>query len=261
MYFKFSDKAQTAMDKVVKKFKDGNLSEVFQIAQIVRDPADTMPSNKWTWRNQILAYVQTGEIDCRGYRQWQAVERQVTEKGAAYIWAPLKKWIEEDGERIQIVVGFKAIPVFPLSKTEGEPLPEFDYSPKDPPPMLDLCEHLGLAVEWPGPNASQHGSYSLVGEGIELNTHDERTFFHELGHALHDRISEEKLIGAQDPHQETVAEFTACVLSELYGRDITGNSWQYIAGYNKDPMAAISGALDTVQEIMAEIDKVGNSKE
>ena len=76
------------------------------------------------------------------------------------------------------------------------------------------------------------------------------TFFHELAHAIHARIAGE-LKGAQTAEQETVAEFTAAVLMDLYGySDHTGNAWQYISHNAKDPLIAISKAMGTTEKVL-----------
>ena len=76
---KLSPKAQAALDRVVNTFKRGDLSPITEVVRL-RLGSDA-PASRWTFSNQVLAYAQTGELDCRGYRQWQQVGRQV-KKGA-----------------------------------------------------------------------------------------------------------------------------------------------------------------------------------
>jgi hypothetical protein len=81
--------AQAALDQVVEQFKSGDLAPVVKIARLQRN-GDPIPSDKWSLSNRILAFVQTGSYDCRGYRQWQQVGRFVKRGSkAAFIFGPI----------------------------------------------------------------------------------------------------------------------------------------------------------------------------
>ena len=54
----------------------------------------------------------------------------------------------------------------------------------------------------------------------------------------------------QDPHQETIAELTACTLAAIYHLDYTANAWKYISAYNSDPLRAIAAAAEDVARIV-----------
>jgi hypothetical protein len=253
---KLSAKAQAALDKVVSKFKTGDLSPIVQIARIHRDPADDCPMAHWSFNNIVMAYVQTGSLDCRGYKQWQKVNRHVVKgSSAAYILAPQTvqkkqngKPVLEDGKPVTFTY-FRTIPVFADDDTEGEPLPTFDYTPDALPPLADIAEQMGIDVQWAPLPPDRLGSATVDGKSIKVGTHDTKTFFHEMAHAIHAKI--DTLKGGQDTHRETVAEFTATVLMWMYGYgDRTGNCWQYIKNYSKDPIRAISKALGTVEQVL-----------
>jgi antirestriction protein ArdC len=108
---------------------------------------DAMASNglqRWSANNRLLAVVQMLQRDesleglhLMGFRQWERFNRKVS-KGAKAVWilAPVtRKLVEEDedGNRTEKhrVVGFKGVPVFNVSDTHGDPLPE---SPAKPAP-------------------------------------------------------------------------------------------------------------------------------
>lgn len=241
-----SDKARESLQKVVDRFKAGDIGPITKIVRIRL--SEELPASRWSLSNRILAYAQSGEVDCRGFRQWKQAGRTV-KKGerACYILGPKTRKIEEDGEERTIVTGFTAIPVFARHQTEGEPLPD-EEPPAELPPLMGVAERMGVAVEWrhiPG----AYGSYSPTKERIRMGTHDEAVFFHELAHAAHKRVLGQ-LAGGQDAHQETVAELTAAVLCDLYGRDHTGTSWEYISGYNDDPLGATLKALSDVGKVL-----------
>ncbi len=114
----------------------------------LRLPEDA-PARKWTFSNQVLAYAQTGCLDCRGYKQWQQMSRQV-KKGThgGFILGPRLKTVEDDktGENKKVLIGFIGISVHPVTNTEGEPIPEYD--PPEPPPLLDVAKRMGVSVIW-----------------------------------------------------------------------------------------------------------------
>lgn len=83
-----------------------------------------------------------------------------------------------------------------------------------------------------------------------LETHDEKTFWHELGHAAHHRIHPHLKPG-QDPKQEAVAELAATVIAGLYGSDFSGNCWHYLEGYSKDPLSLCLSVLSDTEKVLA----------
>jgi antirestriction protein ArdC len=190
-------------------------------------------------------------LDCRGYRQWQEVGRQV-QRGThgAYILVPrlVKKQDDETGEEKQVLIGFLAGAVHPLTNTEGDPIAQ--YQPEEPPPLLDVAQAMGISTDWMPVGPDELGHYSPDEDRIVLGTTDVKTFFHELAHAAHKRVNG-KLKGGQDTHQEAVAELAATVLMHLYGfGDRTGNAWAYIAYYSDEPLEAITKALGDVELVL-----------
>jgi hypothetical protein len=253
-----SAKAQKAMNTIVDKIKSGDIGPVVKVAKIKQHPDDKIPSTKWTFSNRVLAMFQTGSLDCRGYRQWQQVGRQV-QKGsqAAYILGPCTRTVEkENGEDETIVYGFRSIAVFPKSATSGDELPDFDYRPVAFPPLFDVAQGLGIEVEWKPAGKEYLGYCDVSGKAITLGSYNEKTWFHELAHAIHAHIAGELKPG-QDCEQETIADFSAMVLAELYNLDYTGNCWLYISRYNDDPFKAVMGAFSTVEKIIEFLENFG----
>lgn len=251
----FSEKAQASLKKVIAQFQSGDLSPVTDIVKIRRHADDTVPAHDWSLANQVLAFIQAGgELDCRGFRQWQLVERKVR-KGAraVYILGPVTRKVEDESsdEPRTIVLGFRSIPVFPLHATEGKPLPQFDYAPATLPPLYEVAERLGVSVSYGPIESAVGGWYAPGSKHIHLGAHNVSLFFHELAHAAHDTV--ESLQGGQDAEQETVAELTAAVLADLYGYDHTGDAWRYIQHYATEPLTAIYKALSAVDRVLAVI--------
>lgn len=251
---KLSAKAQTALGAVIAKFQSGDLSPVTHLATLKRqDGDDPVPFDTWSFNNRIMAYIQSGgSTDCRGYRQWQSVGRQV-QKGsrAAFILVPLtvKKKDKDTGEETMTVRGFRAVAVFAAKDTEGDPLPEYDYTPTKLPPLTDVAERFGIELTWKPGTPSRLGSTNQEGTKMTLHSEERGVFFHELAHAMHARLNGQ-LKGGQHIGQEVIAEFTAAVLMQLYGTDYTGNAWQYIAMYANDPLVAIMKAMSAVGKVL-----------
>lgn len=246
MKYKLSKAAEVAFNAVVQKMQSGDLSDMIDVLDKRISLPDDAPARKWTYRNQLLAYTTSqGELDCRGYRQWQEVGRQVPRGGGitAYILGPdlYKKENEETGETEWHLYGYHSIHVFPYSRTEGEPIEAYEVP--EAPPLLDVAERIGLQVRWE-PLLVELGHFKPHSKEIAVGTHDVKTFFHELCHAGHQEVIGKELQGGQDLHQEAVAELGATVLMQYYGLgDRTGNCWEYIASYSDDDKDVLGNVL------------------
>jgi len=250
---KLSNKAQQSLDKVIQQFKTGDLSPIVDVVRF--PPLAGVPSAKWSLGNQVMAYIQTGTLDCRGFRQWQQVGRKV-KKGekAAWILGPVTRKKEDDnGEEVMAVVGFTGISVFGAEQTEGEPLDyEIDRTPRQLPPLADVAARLGVTVKWQSVPADRLGDYNPLEDEIRMGTAETAVFFHELAHAAHYRVETGISGRGKVQHKEVVAEFTACVLMALYGiRDHTGNAWEYLSSYSEDPLTAITKGMAAIEGVIA----------
>ncbi len=248
---RLSPKAQASLNQVVEKFKSGDLSPIAEITRLERK-GDPLPFDTWSFSNRIIAFCQTGSTDLRGYRQWQKAGRQVVQGSkAAFILAPCTRKIDDEkDEKKVVVIGFKAIPVFALENTEGDPVPQHDYNPPQLPPLVDVAQRLGVKASWQPLPPDRLGDCDKSGENIRMATHDQAVFFHELAHAAHAKL-DGQLKSGQRTEQEAIADFTACVLMNMYGLgDRTGNTWHYIQHYHKDPLTAITKALSKVEQVL-----------
>jgi hypothetical protein len=215
-------------DRLMERFETGDVSDYIQAVLIQRKANDggDIPCLSWSWSNRVIALM-SGTSDARGYRQWQAVGRQVKAGTKAFhILAPrTRKFTEESegGEETERVVmtGFAPCPVFRYEDTEGDALPTpADYTPEELPPLYGVAGAFGIDVAYHSAPASPGwlGRYQRRGasERIHLVTDDESTFLHELAHAAHARVLKAKgakLQGGQDPKQEAVAELSATAKS------------------------------------------------
>lgn len=253
-------KTAEAIKRVIEKLESGTLSPITKLAVINRMPGDIIPpSSKWTFSNQLMAFIFSGSLDCRGYKQWKEVNRHVKkgEKAAACILVPCmpkkdKDQTEEEGKKKARPMYFITRPVFADYQTDGEELEKFDYTPGEPPPLLTLAESLEIPVNWLPVTRNAYGSYmhnpNNGDEHINLHSEELEVWFHELGHALHNRL--QLMDGETKVQKEVVAELVAAVLMDIYGIDNTGNAWRYISGYATNPLAAIKKALEDVTSIV-----------
>jgi len=243
-----SIKAQTSLNRVIEKFKAGDLSPISTVVRIDLD--ESAPARHWSLSNKVISFVQSGELDCRGFRQWQKAGRQI-KKGskAIYIFRPHTiKSITEDQEE-NICLGFSPVAVFPASCTKGDvDLP--GYAPIKFPPLIEMAQKFGISIEYVPLTPDKLGDCKTSGDKIRLGSHDTRIFFHELSHAIHSRI-DGNLKAGQQIDQETIAEFTTAVLMDFYNfGDHTGNAWKYISQYANNPLIAITKALGTVEKVL-----------
>ena len=252
---------QSAITTLLAMFASGNFPAQVAMTVICKQAGDHIPSDSWSLGNRLLMSSQ-GTNDARGFWQWNEVGRHV-KKGskAIHIFAPLtKKIVEKDeatGEETAriIVVGFRPIPVFRLEDTEGEPLPTFNYTPKQYPPFFDVAEKLGVKVEYKALRSDYYGRYTTTTRSIELDSHDVVVFYHELSHAVNDTFFD--LRKCEKAKKEIVAELAALVLCEISG--VSGYQWQgykYISAYCADSkpetvLKKMMGVLNDVEKIVS----------
>ena len=194
-----SGKGREAVDKalahVLALFESGELPEAVARTTIARLESDS-PVSSWSLGNRLLVLM-AGTEDARGFNQWKQAGRHVVKGAHAfYILAPSTRKVTDTdavtGEEVSrtAVVGFVGVPVFSFESTEGEPIVRPDYRPVQLPPLLDVAERLGVSVKWLPASGAGYGYYTRTREEIVLCSGDEPVFFHELGHAAHQRVLE-----------------------------------------------------------------------
>jgi antirestriction protein ArdC len=253
---KNSKTAQATLEAIVERFKTGDLSPVYQLVHFHKD----VPMSKWSFLNQLCVVITKNSFDARGFNQWKEVGRSV-KKGAkaTYILAPIfRKYTEEnaDGEEVQKewLSGFRAVPVFAVEDTEGEPLVEPEITQEEPPALVEVAKALGIPVKYDATSTPILGCYKPNSNEIELYSSDPEVWYHELGHAVAEHVGAK----FQDYNSnEVVAELTSAVLMMVYEhKDNTGNAWKYISAYSADPIQAVARAMKHVERILEFINSV-----
>ncbi len=242
-------RANSELEKIVQLFSSKELPDLC-VKALINSPE--RPSSKWSFGNQLLMLL-AGTSDARGFRQWNEAGRWVA-KGAKAFWilGPVRKKVrarnetlDEQGESKEeefreILLGFRAIPVFRYEDTTGQNLPV--YQPRDPPPLMEVADRFGMKVQYEQLAPGIYGATDHTNKTIFLATEDWDTFFHELGHAIH-RTFEPKSGHGQEPEAETIAQLVAATLARLYGKPADNFSWSYIASYAQSSNPQMVGRL------------------
>jgi antirestriction protein ArdC len=185
-----------------------------------------------------------------GFHAWKKLGRSVA-KGEKAIWilAPMtvRKGGESDDERV--VRGFKHVPVFDISQTEGEDLPAVCHKLTGDEPAASL----GYSVE---PTELRDGvngdcTFNLRRIRVEVrnaSAQRAKTLAHEIAHAL--------LHSNQPDHQlaELEAESTAYVVCSCLGLDTSSYSFGYVAswaGGGEQAVTGIKASCSRIQEAAA----------
>lgn len=252
---KNADKIQTVLNSILEAFENGTIPEAVAVASF--PVPEGLPSSKWSIRNRTIMAL-SGTIDARGFNQWKEVNRYVKKGGKSiHILVPCfkKKETDEDTGEDAVLKFFKAMPVFPVEMTDGEPL---DYQKIELPelPLIDRAKSWGIDVKAVPGNFQYYGYFSAKRKEIGLATPSEKTFFHELSHSA-DLIIKGNLKPGQNPLQEITAELSAQALCRLAGKsmeDTSGNSFRYISHYASKlkitPVKACLKVLSDVEKIL-----------
>lgn len=157
------------------------------------------------------------------FKGWQSVDRSVVRGASAfYIQRPIMvktgEKDEETGEDKKIK-RFKPVKsIFPISMTEGEPLPEIElpeWSKQRALGALSICE---VAFESFDSN-SQGYSFERSVAVNPAAVYPMKTFFHETGHIMlgHTTEEQQRTYHQERPHRELGAEAVAHIVSTELG--------------------------------------------
>lgn len=205
--------------------------------------------HSYSFGNVLLIAAQCHEATrVAGFRAWQRMNRFVR-KGEKAIWilAPMVyKNAEPDDDDDRVIRGFKYVPVFDISQTDGEDLPVVcnRLSGDDPNglfvQLITVAQSLGFCVEDADMERGVNGdcNYKLKRIRVEVtNSPAQRvkTIAHEIAHAiLHENYEDRRLA-------ELEAESTAYVVCQALGLDTSDYSFGYVASWAGDGDKASAG--------------------
>ncbi len=250
----------------------------------------------YSHRNTLLIKLQCPHATrVAGYRTWlNEFDRHVTEgEKAIWIWAPIiaKKCPEcgnspsyherseceydetPSDEWTKGLVGFRPAPVFDISQTEGEPLPELETEATGDgdelvPALLEVASSLEIEVEIVPPQEWAHGRAKGVCQYrpdaqplVEVRDRENQadlavTLVHEYAHAvLHGGVNDE----AERSKRELEAEAVGYIVGRYFGLDTSGSAF-YLAAWQDEETDTILDRLQrissTSQEIIDVVDEV-----
>jgi hypothetical protein len=235
---------------------------------------------KYSFQNLMLIMMQCpGATDVRPYgarvnpspNSWKAVGRYaISGPGSAIrIFAPM---FRKNSEGEQELYGFKLVPVFDVSQTDGEPLPpaadtNVQLLTGDAPAELwerteKLIAGLGFSVDRcpvPGsPNANgqtRWEEHRVIVRADVSPAQAAKTLIHELAHILLGHGDERNDITRDQCEVE--AESVACVVTRYAGLVSLPYSVGYVAGWAQTPELIEASAkivLKTADRIIEELD-------
>ncbi|WP_415383348.1 DUF955 domain-containing protein [Halosimplex sp. TS25] len=248
----------------------------------------------YSYRNTLLINRQCPETSrVAGYRTWQEeFDRHVQEgESAIWIWAPIitnqcpkcensPSYHENSNceydetppeEWSEGLVGFKPAPMFDISQTEGEPLPDLDAeATRDADDLVEqliaAAEEFGVTVRIVPAEEWTHGEAKGICEQLSLfdaqplvevrdreNEADlARTLIHEYAHALlHFDVDDD----TERAKCEVEAEAVAYVVGRYFGLDMSGSVF-YLAAWesdNPDVVRERLGRVSTTAEKIIEV--------
>lgn len=191
-----------------------------------------------------------------GYRAWQALDHQVRAKELALrIFAPMKYQKDDgpEGEKTSEIRGFKLVPVFDVSQTEGPDLPDVVSKLSGVAPegvfttLTEFAESIGFRVERPESLESGANGETIHAQGRirvasgNSEAQQTKTLAHEIGHALlHDPEVATTKYSARGL-KELEAESTAYVICSALGMETGEYSFGYVAGWAGGAPEALQG--------------------
>lgn len=255
-----NQKARELVDKLSRDLEEFRTSEEW-----ARHLDTVARFHGYSPRNRLLIALQnSGATYVAGYRKWQTMGRQV-QKGQKAIWilAPMTGKDKDDPDRV-ILFGFKAVPVFDISQTEGDPLPIVRPEKLTGPGIPGAIDRVtavirsrGYSVEFDRDLGSANGVTIPAQKAVRIAGGMSpgqvlKTLIHELAHV--DLHADD--IGTLDrPAAECEAESVAYVVGQAIGLETETYSLAYVAGWYGDrPLIEVAETIiNAADKIMREV--------
>jgi antirestriction protein ArdC len=240
---------------------------------------------QYSFNNTMLILIQCPHASrVASYKKWQELGRQVRkgEKGLQ-IFAPMmrKRRDEETGEDRQFLSGFRLVPTFDVSQTDGDPLPEDVSRPtlldgEDPEGLFEALVKIanlnGYLIRF-GPSERGENGYTSptekmiqISEGLS-DAQRTKTLIHEVAHMLL-HCEEKSLTEDAILHRniaEVEAESVAYIVANAHGMVTDDYSIPYVAGWSNGKTEVIAATADrvlrTAKQILATTEAVAEEVE
>ncbi len=219
--------------------------------------------HRYSYSNVLLIAAQNPRAThVAGFKTWRRLNR-VVRRGEKAIWvlAPMVARPTDSAESVdeRVIRGFKYVPVFDISQTNGEDPPTVctKLSGGDPDNRYDQLLTVAMSIDFTVEDHefgdTTNGDCSPSHNRIRVGTRNApaqrvKTLAHELAHALlHDRVEDRGLA-------ELEAESTAYVVCQSLGMDTGDYSFGYVATWAGGGAQAIIGiktSCDRIQKASA----------
>lgn len=276
------------MDSIMQNLETG-VAELFT-SERYQEYLKTMSKfHNYSFNNTLLIAMQRPDATLvTGYRNWQSMGRQVKkgEKGITIIApAPIKRKKEQtvldqdqkpvigsDGkpktEEVEITLPcFKAITVFDIEQTTGEPIqtlaPEIlTAAVEDFDLFLQAIQEISpVPIRFDAIEGSANGYYHNLDKEIVIKkemsqSQTLKTAIHETAHArLHDKeIMESQGIEKDRLTKEVEAESVAYCVCSAFELDTSEYSFPYIAGWSSGKeMRELKASMDVIRKTAGEM--------
>jgi len=226
----------------------------------------------YSFANTILILCQCPEASIvMSGKKWIEMKRRIISGtgSALRVWAPLFRR-PTDAEiaagrkpEDKVLYSYKLVPVFDVSQTDGEPLPE---RPASQPltgdshaaylrPLEVFAQSLGYSVSFEDLSDGLGGYCDYAAKHIAINKSESingqvRVLIHEIAHALGIGYAE---YGRQQA--EVLVETATFIVASSVGLDTTGSSVPYVADWGT------ADAVKAIEQFASVVDKVARQIE
>lgn len=227
--------------------------------------------HNYSFNNTLLIlFQQPTATRVAGFHTWKQLGRSVR-KGEKAIWilAPMTYRIKpadsetsEEGNGIEILQGFKSVPVFDLSQTEGKPLLDVPLNnlEGEDQGLFTALRQLSETRGWPieikpleGCNGYCHYGKHVIAVDSGLSPlHQAKTLAHEIAHSI---LHSPKEYQSHRADKELEAESVAFCVLEHFGLDSQDYSFGYVASWqaDQDAIAKLKQCGKRIQSATQEI--------
>ena len=277
--------------EITDKLEEG-LKELFESEKYKNYLTTMSKFHNYSFNNTLLISLQKPDASlvC-GYKAWQKNFNRHVKKGekAIRILAPAPYKIKEERDKLDPVTGemvfdengmpqkeeveikipaFRAVSVFDVSQTEGEPLPELEA--KELLSTVEGYEDFVKAITYVAPvpiafediPGDSKGYFSITENRIAVQENMSesqtlKTMVHETAHSmLHNKeINQDIDVPVKDRNtKEVEAESIAYTVCQHFGIDTSAYSFNYIGGWSSGrDMKELKSSLDTIRRTSSEL--------
>lgn len=265
---KLLGKSQEIGEMILQAFKTGNVPAALAQSYFA-DP--NFPSANYSASNRLIVSL-VGMLRGRvynsagGFKYWKSIGRDV-KKGekSIQILCPLQKKVEKEVDTSEkesryIIYGFRTVPVFDISQTSGDPIPELQDREEyiRSLPFVEVAKHWNIQVSI-DTHSRGNGYYAPGLRRIGLGVKNHSTWTHELTHVADERVNGELKPG-QDVSQEIVAELGGAIILQMLGYEYSadiGGCLEYIEHYSgNDTGKAIQAATRLLERCCRAVDHI-----